>query len=51
MAFDNPLAGEIWSSKHRFSPMGGGGDDTVEATWDRVATALAATEAPTRRVR
>jgi ribonucleoside-diphosphate reductase alpha chain len=46
MAFDNPLAGEIWASKYRFSPSSGDGDDTVEATWDRVATALAGAEAP-----
>jgi ribonucleoside-diphosphate reductase alpha chain len=49
MAFDNPLAGEIWQSKYRFSPPGDGGDATVEATWDRVAAALAAAEAPKRR--
>ena len=39
MAFDNPLAGEIWNGKYRFNPRGGGGDDSVEATWDRVAAA------------
>ncbi len=44
MAFDNPLAGEIWSSKYRFRPHDGAGDATVEATWDRVATALAEAE-------
>lgn len=37
MAFDNPLAGEIWSSKYRFSPAGAAGDDTVDGTWSRVA--------------
>ena len=44
MAFDSPLAGEIWSSKYRFRPTDGEGDKTVEATWDRVATALAEAE-------
>ena len=44
MAFDSPLAGEIWSSKYRFRPLDGEGDKTVEATWDRVATALAEAE-------
>lgn len=46
MAFDNPLASEIWTSKYRFAPADGGGDDTVEATWQRVATALAEAEVP-----
>ena len=46
MAFDNPLAGEIWSAKYRFRPMDGDGDATVEATWDRVATALSLVETP-----
>ena len=55
MAFDNPLAGEIWASKYRFAPgsadMGEGlpADDGVEATWARVARALAEREAPNRR--
>ena len=44
MAFDSPLAGEIWSKKYRFRPNDGAGDATVEATWDRVATALAEAE-------
>ena len=44
MAFDSPLAGEIWSKKYRFRPNDGVGDATVEATWDRVATALAEAE-------
>ena len=44
MAFDSPLAGEIWSSKYRFRPHDGAGDATVETTWDRVAAALAEAE-------
>lgn len=44
MAFDNPLAGEIWASKYRFTTPDGGGDASVEETWSRVATALAEAE-------
>ncbi len=49
MAFDNLLAGEIWSTKYRFNPAGGAGDGTVEGTWARVASALAEAEAPALR--
>lgn len=49
MAFDNPLAGEIWASKYRLTTGDGGGDGTIEETWMRVARALAAAEAPKRR--
>ncbi|HEY0649336.1 adenosylcobalamin-dependent ribonucleoside-diphosphate reductase [Phenylobacterium sp.] len=49
MAFDNPLAGEVWSSKYRFKSREGGGDADLEATRDRVASALAQAEAPERR--
>ena len=45
MAFDNPLASEIWSSKYRFTPPGEAAEESIEATWDRVAAALAAAEA------
>jgi ribonucleoside-diphosphate reductase alpha chain len=51
MAFDSPLAGEIWSSKYRFRPHDGPGDATVEATWDRVAAALAEAEPVKTRAR
>ncbi len=44
MAFDNPLAGEIWASKYRFRSPGRAGDETIEDTWSRVATALAEAE-------
>ncbi len=44
MAFDNPLAAEIWSAKYRFAPPGDGGDDSVQGTWARVARAVAAAE-------
>ncbi len=51
MAFDTPLAGEIWNGKYRFNPMDGQGDDSVEATWDRIATALAEAEPAKTRAR
>ena len=44
MAFDNPLAGEIWSGKYRFAPTEGPAEASIEATWARVATALAEAE-------
>ena len=46
MAFDNPFAGEIWSSKYRFAPAGGGGDASLTETWARVARAVSEPEAP-----
>ncbi|WP_296599708.1 adenosylcobalamin-dependent ribonucleoside-diphosphate reductase [Phenylobacterium sp.] len=49
MAFDNPLASEIWASKYRFRPAGAPGDETVHDTWSRVAAALAEAEAPELR--
>lgn len=49
MAFDSPLAGEIWSSKYNFKPAAGSGDGTLEGTWSRVATALAEAEVPSLR--
>jgi len=49
MAFDNPLAAEIWTSKYRFAPDDGIGDQTVEQSWSRVAAAVAEAEAPGAR--
>ena len=49
MAFDNPFAREIWAAKYRFAPPGGGGDETVEQTWARVADAVAQAEPPELR--
>jgi ribonucleoside-diphosphate reductase alpha chain len=49
MAFDNPFAGEIWSSKYRFAPPDGGGDANVDETWARVARAIAQAETPKLR--
>lgn len=49
MPFDIPFAREIWSEKYRYLPPEGGGDATVEATWARVAEAVATAEAPERR--
>lgn len=48
MAFDNPLAAEIWASKYRFSTEAGG-DQGVEETWARVAAAVAQAETPKAR--
>ena len=48
MAFDTPLAAEIWRAKYCFtSPEGG--DETVEQTWSRVAAAVAEAESPKAR--
>ncbi|WP_332677084.1 adenosylcobalamin-dependent ribonucleoside-diphosphate reductase [Brevundimonas sp.] len=49
MAFDNPLAAEIWTSKYRFHHPDGTGDQTVEQSWRRVAAAVAEAEAPKAR--
>jgi ribonucleoside-diphosphate reductase alpha chain len=51
MAFDSPLAGEIWTSKYRFSsPEGDRGPESgIEETWARVARALARPEPPDQR--
>lgn len=49
MAFDNPLASEIWASKYRFAPAGDGGDAAIEETWARIATAVAEAEPPKLR--
>ncbi|MFO1015122.1 MAG: adenosylcobalamin-dependent ribonucleoside-diphosphate reductase [Caulobacteraceae bacterium] len=52
MAFDNPLASEIWSTKYRFAPLEGRGEASMEDTWTRVAAALAEAErAPDRDLR
>jgi len=44
MAFDIPLAAEIWTAKYRFAPDAGGGDASVEDSWRRVAEAIAEAE-------
>jgi ribonucleoside-diphosphate reductase alpha chain len=44
MAFDIPLAAEIWAAKYRFAPDAGGGDASVEDSWRRVAEAIAEAE-------
>jgi len=49
MAFDNPLAAEIWSSKYRFKPADRPGDLSMEETWARVAAAVAEAEKPRQR--
>ncbi len=49
MAFDNPLAGEIWASKYRYAAAEGQGEAGLEETWRRVAVALAEAEPAERR--
>ncbi|MEL6235532.1 MAG: ribonucleotide reductase N-terminal alpha domain-containing protein, partial [Pseudomonadota bacterium] len=45
-AFAMPIAEQIWDMKYRFkTPQGTPIDETVEASWQRVAQALAAVEA------
>ncbi|RRN63837.1 adenosylcobalamin-dependent ribonucleoside-diphosphate reductase [Caulobacter sp. 602-1] len=44
MAFDIPLAAEIWAAKYRFAPDVGDGDVGVEDSWRRVAEAIAQAE-------
>ena len=51
MAFDNPLAAEIWRGKYSFRPSEGGGDESIGQTWTRVAAAVAEAEAPKARAR
>ncbi len=51
MAFDAAIASEIWSAKYRFAPPQGEPEPDVEATWARVATALAEAERPEERAK
>ena len=48
MAAQNPLTEEIsrhvWQTKYRYRTSTGGGDMTIQDTWRRIATALAAVE-------
>ena len=49
MPFDAPIAEEIWTSKYRFSPATGEGDDSFDATARRVAAAVSLAEPETCR--
>ncbi|MBY0565471.1 MAG: adenosylcobalamin-dependent ribonucleoside-diphosphate reductase [Hyphomonadaceae bacterium] len=49
MAFDAAIASEIWTAKYRFAPPQGEPEPDVEATWARVAAALAEAERPENR--
>lgn len=51
MAFDIPLAAEIWAAKYRFTPNDGGGDAGVEDSWRRVSEAIALAEPEETRER
>lgn len=42
--FANALAESVWDQRYRFVPPHGQPEATIDATWDRVATALAAAE-------
>jgi ribonucleoside-diphosphate reductase alpha chain len=42
--FDNALAASVWAQRYRFTPASGAPEPSIEATWDRVARALAAGE-------
>ncbi len=43
-AFANPLAASVWAARYRYTPHGGTAESSIDATWDRVARALAAAE-------
>ncbi|MGE3872610.1 MAG: adenosylcobalamin-dependent ribonucleoside-diphosphate reductase [Parvibaculaceae bacterium] len=50
--FLDPISAEIWDMKYRFKrPDGAAVDETVEATWRRVARAVAEAEKPKDRAR
>jgi ribonucleoside-diphosphate reductase alpha chain len=44
MPFDAAISAEIWNAKYRFLSEGSEGDADVEATWSRVASAVAEAE-------
>ena len=49
MPFDADISAEIWNAKYRFRSDGDAGDQSVEATWARVAAAIAEAEAARAR--
>jgi len=42
--FANALAESVWEQRYRFAPASGAPEPSIDATWDRVARALAAGE-------
>ena len=44
-----PIAELIWNSKYRFTPAPGEGDVSLDASWQRVAAAVAAAESDRHR--
>lgn len=44
MPFDAEISAEIWNAKYRFRSDGESGDEDVDATWARVAAAIAEAE-------
>ncbi|MGD9965753.1 MAG: adenosylcobalamin-dependent ribonucleoside-diphosphate reductase [Hyphomonadaceae bacterium] len=49
MAFDATISAEIWNAKYRFQSGGSEGDADMQATWSRIAAAVAEAEAPRAR--
>lgn len=49
MPFDADISAEIWNAKYRFRSDDDAGDQSVEATWARVAAAIAEAEAARAR--
>ena len=41
MGFDSAISAEIWNAKYRFQSNGNDGDADLQATWERVAAAIA----------
>lgn len=41
---ENPLSSLVWTARYRYAPRGGPAEPSIEATWDRVAHALADAE-------
>ena len=39
-----PISQQIWDAKYRFSPPGGGAEQSIEETWERVARSAASVE-------
>ena len=51
MGFDSAISAEIWNAKYRFQSNGNDGDADLQATWERVAAAIAEAESARARRR
>ncbi|MGD9981394.1 MAG: adenosylcobalamin-dependent ribonucleoside-diphosphate reductase [Hyphomonadaceae bacterium] len=49
MAFDATISAEIWNAKYRFQSGGNNDDADMQATWARIAAAIAESEPPRAR--